>query len=124
MRKIPKRRQGREIDQVLGGEVVRLELLAPAPGHPLPGAIEPMAFEGHAVYQGAGGMHPRPVQRTFDQRLLRTVLEYIAQPRPLHLGLVADDNSIVATRPQRSIPADESPHLARQVPLEVLHETR
>ena len=77
----------------------QLELLAPAPGHPLPGAIEPMAFEGHAVDQGAGRMNPRPFQRTFAKPLFDTMLEEVAQSRPLHLGLVADDDSIVATRP-------------------------
>jgi len=45
--------KGREADQVLGGEVVRLEILVPTPGHPLPGAIEPVAFKGLAVDQDA-----------------------------------------------------------------------
>ncbi len=82
------------------------------------------ALEGHTVDQGAGGMHPRPLQGRFAKPFLYAIFEYIAEPFPLHLGLVADDDSIVSPRPHRSFPANDPAYLASQVPLEVLHEAR
>ncbi len=87
--------------------------------------IEPEPLERLAVDQRFGSVNTGPFHRRLGEAFLDRMAEVVFQPAPLDLGLVADDDAVIAVFPEGSLPFPEtSANFLRNVATEMLHESR
>ena len=114
--------QGLQVDRLRLGEVEAGELSSAPPGGSLLAAIEPISPQTAISTQGRRAVDTGPIPWIFDQVLLDAVTKDVAQASDLGRLLVADDDRVVASLPERSPPFESGIHLFREIGVHVGHE--